>query len=307
MSGHGGNRVVLHLLPLLLPYTALFVTGIVVTLLQSLGLLFTAGSVPEGAAGGAVDGVASGAAGIAPAYREIFSSPGFFRSLRYSLWVAFASASAAVGLGTFLAIAIWRLPAGIRRAAVIYKLPLILPPVSVAFLMLLLFSQSGLLASLAYHAGLIDAAAQFPDLFYNGTGSGIILSYIWKETPFAVLMIIALLYSLDERYLHSGRMLGGGPWYRFRRIIFPHIAHAVHTTFIILFLYSFGAFDVPYLAGESAPQMLSIRVFNLYFRRELALRPQAMAILVLMLLFAVVCIIVYLRFAARMRQETRKL
>jgi putative spermidine/putrescine transport system permease protein len=53
--------------------------------------------------------------------------------------------------------------------------------------------------------------------------------------------------------------------------------------------------------------MLSVRVFNLYFRRELALRPQAMAMLALMLLFALLFILIYLRVAGRLSPQARKL
>jgi putative spermidine/putrescine transport system permease protein len=269
----------------------LFVTGIAVTFLQSFGLF------------------APGAQGTGPlaAYRAVLTEPGFLRSFRFSLWVAFSSAVSAVVLGILLALGLWRLSAGLRRVAVIYKLPLILPHISVAFIMLIIFSQSGIAASIAHNLGLIENPAGFPDLFYNGSGAGLILSYVWKETPFAALMVISVLHTLDPRYLETARMLGGGPWRRLRRVILPHIAPAVHTTFIILFLYSFGAFDIPYLAGESSPQMLSVRVFNLYFRRELALRPQAMAMLALMLLFALLFILIYLRVAGRLSPQARKL
>lgn len=291
MRSRGGGVVLLHLLPLLVPFIALFVTGIAVTFLQSFGL-FAPGT---------------GDTGLFSAYRAVVSEPGFLHSFRYSLWVAFVSALTAVFLGIILALGIWRLSAGLRRTAVIYKLPLILPHISVAFIMLILFSQSGITASVARHLGFIENAAGFPDLFYNGSGGGIILSYVWKETPFAALMVLSVLHTLDPRYLDTARMLGGSPWKRFRRVILPHIAPAVHTTFIILFLYSFGAFDIPYLAGESSPQMLSVKVFNLYFRRELALRPQAMAMLAMMLFFALLFILIYLRIAGRLNPETRKL
>lgn len=288
------RRVMLHLMPILLPYAALFVAGISVTLLQSMGMLYASGGETE-------------EAGLLAAYRALFSAPAILLSIRYSLWVALVSALLSVFLGVLLALGVWRLSYRFRRVAVIYKLPLILPHISVAFIMLLLFSQSGVIASLGYHLGIIEQPADFPNLFYNGSGSGIILSYLWKETPFAGLMVGASLTTLDVRYLYTGRMLGGGWWVTFRRVVLPHISPAIHTTFIILFLYSFGAFDIPYLAGESSPQMLSIRVFNLYFRGELAARPQAMAILVLMLLFSLLFILFYLRFALRLQAESRKL
>jgi putative spermidine/putrescine transport system permease protein len=79
------------------------------------------------------------------------------------------------------------------------------------------------------------------------------------------------------------------------------------TTFIILFLYSFGAFDIPFLLSESRPEMLSVFVYNLYFQRDLSRRPDAMATLVVMLLFSGLFILLYSHFVSRLRMEDRKL
>jgi putative spermidine/putrescine transport system permease protein len=89
--------------------------------------------------------------------------------------------------------------------------------------------------------------------------------------------------------------------------VLPRLAPAMHTSFIILFLYSFGAFDIPYILSESRPGMLSIQVFNLYFRHDLARRPEAMAMLTIMFCFAVIFIIAYTRTVTRMEDTVRKL
>jgi putative spermidine/putrescine transport system permease protein len=81
----------------------------------------------------------------------------------------------------------------------------------------------------------------------------------------------------------------------------------LHTAFLILFLYTFGAFDIPYLLGESRPAMVAMRVYSLYFERDLANRPTAMALLVLMLLLAVAFIALYARASARLGAGERRL
>ena len=53
--------------------------------------------------------------------------------------------------------------------------------------------------------------------------------------------------------------------------------------------------------------MLSIRVFDLYFRQDLARRPEAMAILVVMFIFAVIFIVAYSRVVRRLDSGARKL
>jgi putative spermidine/putrescine transport system permease protein len=102
-------------------------------------------------------------------------------------------------------------------------------------------------------------------------------------------------------------MLGASGARVFCSIVVPHVRPALEAAFIILFLYAFGAYDIPALLSESSPGMLSITVFDLFFQRDLALRPQAMALLVAMFLFAAAFIWAYVRLAAKLSSRERKL
>jgi putative spermidine/putrescine transport system permease protein len=53
--------------------------------------------------------------------------------------------------------------------------------------------------------------------------------------------------------------------------------------------------------------MLSIHVYNLYFKHDLARRPEAMAILTVMFAFAVLFIAAYSRIVRRLENGVRKL
>ena len=156
----------------------------------------------------------------------------------------------------------------------VYKIPLILPHIAVAFLVLVFWTKSGFVSSICFHLGWVQRPGDFPSVVYGGTGLGMILAYLYKETPFVILLAWAVLKRLDPRLIQTAYMLGAGRWRVFRRVVLPHMRHVLHTTFIILFLYGFGAFDIPFLVGESSPGMLSIEAFNLYFRRSLADRPR---------------------------------
>ncbi|MEF2146296.1 MAG: sugar ABC transporter permease [Desulfovibrionaceae bacterium] len=133
-----------------------------------------------------------------------------------------------------------------------------------------------------------------------------ILAYVYKGTPFVMLLALAALRRMDLRLVETARMFGAGEWYVFRRIVLPHLRPVLHTSFIILCLYAFGAFDIPFLLGQGEPGMLSMEVYNLYFRRDLVNRPMAMAILVCMFLFSIAFIAMYVRIAARLQGGERK-
>jgi putative spermidine/putrescine transport system permease protein len=283
--------LILKLSPLMLPFGVLFCGGVFLTVCQSLGF-FT--PLPH-------------TGGIFAAYKTILSDPSFFTSFGFSLGVALVSAAGSVMAGTFLAYRVWKLPRSLAGAALVYKIPLILPHIAVAFVVLVFWSRSGILASLAYQLGLIQSMHEFPNVLYSGWGIGMILAYTLKGTPFAMLLILALLVRFDVRQIQTGAMLGASGCRIFFSIVLPRLTPGLHTSFIILFLYSFGAFDIPFILSESRPGMLSLHVYDLYFKHDLARRPEAMAILTLMFGFAVLFIIAYSRTVTRLENGVRKL
>lgn len=285
------TKLFLRLSPLILPYLILFCGGVLMTVCQSAGV-FT----PLPHEGGAMD-----------AYTRLLADPAFFASFMFSLGVAAASALFAVALGTILAYRVWQLPGKWATAALVYKIPLILPHIAVAFVILVFWSRSGILASVAHALGLVQSMHEFPNVLYSGWGIGMILAYTLKGTPFAMLLVLALLIRFDARQIQTAAMLGASGLRIFFTIVLPRMAPAMHTGFIILFLYGFGAFDIPYLLSESRPGMLSIHVYNLYFKHDLARRPEAMAILTIMFCFAVLFIIAYSKVVKRLENGVRKL
>ena len=283
-------RTLLKLSPVLLPFLVLFAGGLFMAVAQSLGYFLPLENNGP----------------FWQAYAKLLE-PRYARSFGLSLYVALVSSFLCVALGSLLACAIWKIPARIRPLATIYKIPLILPHIAVAFIVLVFWTQSGVVASLCHHLGLIDSPGQFPSLLYGGSGAGMILAYVYKGTPFVVLLALAVLARLDPRLVQTARMLGASRARVFFRVVLPHLWPVAHTTFIILFLYSFGAFDIPFLLGESSPSMLSIEAYNSYFRRDLANRPTAMAILVVMFLFSAVFIALYSKLVSRLQGKERKL
>lgn len=278
-TGINTRRIIGKLLPVLLPFTLFFLIGITVTFLQSLGFLLP------------------GVDTVLPfgAYRELFTSSWFFPSFAFSLKVAFASSLTAVAAGTLLGYTVWRLPAGTRRAASGYAVPLVLPHIAVAFLVLLLWSQTGIISSFLGKIGLIDEYTQFPDFIYRWNGAAIVFAYVYKEIPFVMLMVLSVLENFDRNQIITAKMLGGKEVRIFVKVVLPFLLPIIHTLFVILFVYSFGAFDIPFILGKSSPSMMSVKIFRLYFMRDISARPESLAALAFVLIFSVLSIYLYFR------------
>jgi putative spermidine/putrescine transport system permease protein len=156
-----------------------------------------------------------------------------------------------------------------------------------------LFAQSGFLARLAYLANLIHEPADFPIMVNDPYAIGIILEYVWKETCFISVIILATLQNLGPDYEHVARTLGANRWQRFRYVLLPLIMPGVLSASILVFTFSFGAFEVPLLLGQRYPSALPVLAYRYYIDADLNARPEAMALSVLITLIITALIAAY--------------
>lgn len=284
-----GRSIVIGLMPLLIPFVAIFGCGLLITVLQSFGLYMFSYTYEDSLF----------------AWRQLVADRWFLQSAGYSLYVAASSAGCSIVLGTYLALQIWKLPLRQQGWSVIYKIPLILPHIAVGFIAVILLSRTGVVSSVAHQIGLIDSFQQFPALLYSSSGFDLISAYIYKETPFVMVMVYGVLCRFDKRRVETAQMLGARPLRIFHALLLPFLLPVLNATFVILFVYSFGGFDLPFVLGDSHPGMLSIRVYEYFFQKDIALRPVAMAMLSVMFLFTMGFIVIYLRIARSMEKEAR--
>ena len=269
------GKVILYLLPLVIFFLLIFTAGIVFAVLQSAGFLMPVESPYHG-----ID-----------SYKELFSDTLFIESFFFSMKIAFITASISIIIAVPFSVIIWRIPYKLRKFSTVYKIPVIMPHIAVAFIILLLLSPSGFFSSILYRLSFIADQNDFPGLLYSSS-AGIITAYLYKETPFAMLMCLSVLSKIPDQMIQSAEMLGASAARILFQVILPQLRSILYITFTILFLYSFGAFDIPYLLGGSRPMMLSVYIFNLYFKNDLSKRPLAMAALTVTALFAVLFIII---------------
>jgi putative spermidine/putrescine transport system permease protein len=108
-------------------------------------------------------------------------------------------------------------------------------------------------------------------------GVGIMAAYIWKEVPFVTLMILAVLRGTGAELLEVGRTLKAGRWQCFRHITLPIVFPSLGAAALIVFAYTFGAFEVPYLLGQTHPMMLPVWAYKSYSDVDLMSRPEGIA------------------------------
>ena len=204
----------------------LFVTGLITGITQSLGVVPAFGLKEP----------------TLSYYKEVLKRPDMMASVIYSLKIAFLSATIATVLGViFCGILVMGKKTGGAAMRVI-QLPIIVPHVVTALFIINIFSQNGILARIANWMGLINDQQQFPMFLYDANGIGIIMAYLWKEIPFIIYFVIALMANINGKLGEAAVNLGAGKWTAFRKVTLPLCKDTIISGFLIIFVFALGAY-----------------------------------------------------------------
>jgi len=239
------------------------------------------------------------------AYAAVLTSPGFLASLGLSLWIAVASTGIAAVLALGAALLLRQTFPGRRLIGFLVQMNLTVPHVVGAVGMAYLVSQSGVFARLAHAAGLIDAPRQFPALTQDPFAIGIILLYVWKELPFITLILLANLQSIGADHEATARSLGASRWQAFRHVTLPMLRPGLLAASALVFAFAFGAYEIPLLLGASAPKALPVLAWQSYTNVDLAARPEAAAMAIIIALIGLAMLLAYAHFAQPMADRGR--
>ena len=236
------------------------------------------------------------------AYRSLLSSPDLYRSFALTLYIAATSTVIATALAVATALLLRRNFPGRAVASFLVQLNLTIPHLVGAIGILYLFSQSGSFARLAHEFALISKPADFPALIFDPYAIGIIVTYIWKEVPFITVITLATLQTLGDDHESVARALGATRWQAFRHVVLPQIMPGVLAASATVFAFTFGAYEIPALLGTSHPQTLPVMAYHSFTNTDLAARPQAMA---LALMIAVVSAVMIAAYTCALRGKGR--
>lgn len=260
-----GVRVALLLAPALVVVGVFFVGGVTQTVAQSLGY----------------QPYLPGRRISLDAYAALLQDPAVRASVFLTARVALLSTAVAVVLGVAAALLVRRLGRSRAGVGAFVQANLAVPHLVGALCMTLLLSQAGLLSRVGYALGLVASPADFPQLTHDSFGWGIIAEYVWKEAPFIAVVTLAALGRGVSDLENAARSLGAGPWRRLVHVTLPLVAPAVAAGSVLVLAFAAGSYEVPYLLGRPFPATLPVVALTAYQDADLAARPAAMAVSVL--------------------------
>jgi multiple sugar transport system permease protein len=128
-----------------------------------------------------------------------------------------------------------------------------------------------------------------------GSYVAIILTEIWKNTPFMALLLLAGLALVPDDLHEAARVDGATTWQRFTRITLPLMKPAILVALLFRTLDEFRIFDVIFIFNQGAQGTESISMLNystLLDRLNLGL---GSAVSVLLFLFVALIAVVYIK------------
>jgi sorbitol/mannitol transport system permease protein len=188
-------------------------------------------------------------------YIDFLSDPDFLGALRNTLVLVGSVLIISVVGGTFVALLMDQQIYGQSIVRLMVIAPFFVMPTVSALIWknMLMNPVSGLFAWLAQSVGLTPV-----DWFTNVPMLSVILIVSWQWLPFASLILLTALQSLDEEQKEAAALDGVGAIPFFFYIVLPHIARAMTVVILIETIFLLSVFAEIYVTTNGGPSTTNI-------------------------------------------------
>lgn len=213
-----------------------------------------------------------------------FLTPFFGRVLLVSVLFSASAAALAVLLAFPFTYLLTRMRGRAQAAVLIFLLSVLsLSEVIVGFAWSTLLSKTAGIGTLLAYLGLLDA----PRSFAPSVG-GLLTSLVYIGFPYAVLLMYPALSRLDPEIPEAARSCGASPWRSFLTVVVPMMRGTLTGGFILVFVFTLGAYILPQVLGRPQDWTLSVHITDqAVFQANLPFA-SAMAIFLLLVSLALV-------------------
>jgi sorbitol/mannitol transport system permease protein len=212
-----------------------------------------------------VDPTATGFAGL-DNYRYLVTDPDFWVSLRNTLVLVASVLVVTVGLGTLLAVVFNQPFPGRNVARVLAISPFFVMPTVSALVWknLLMHPIYGVFGAMARSAGIQPA-----DWFAEYPLASVIAIVSWEWLPFALLILLTAVQSLDHEQREAARMDGAGVLAQFYFITLPHLSRAIGVVVMIETIFLLTVFAEIFVTTSGGPGNATTNLAFLIYARAL--------------------------------------
>ena len=205
-------------------------------------------------------------------YSTILTSNVFWRVTLNTLIWTLASTVIAFVLGYALALALHDPFFGRGTLRAIFIIPWVISAVAASYIWKWIYhSDFGIIGVVLVQLGIVDRPPNFIDSVSTVLPSLIVVN-IWREFPFAMIMMMAGLQTVPEQLLRAAQVDGASAWQRFWHVTFPHLRGVSTVTILLLAVANFNSFIIPWIMTGGGPSNAShiwiTHIYELAFGRQ---------------------------------------
>ena len=115
-------------------------------------------------------------------------------------------------------------------------------------------AKNGMLNNALDMLGLVDVGNLSGLLDWRG----IIVTFVWKETPFVALLVSGAMAALDRASIEAARNLGAGSLRILVEILLPQIAGVMTVALVLAFVTMLSVLSVPIMISGGSPTMITV-------------------------------------------------
>ncbi len=199
-------------------------------------------------------------------YEFLVTDPDFWVSLRNTMTLLLSVLVITVGLGTLLAVLFDQPFPGQKVARVLAISPFFVMPTVSALIWknLLMHPIYGVLGAVALAFGL-----QPVDWFASYPLASVIAIVSWEWLPFALLILLTAVQSLDHEQREAARMDGAGVVAQFFFITLPHLSRAISVVIMIETIFLLTVFAEILVTTSGGPGNATTNLAFLIYARAL--------------------------------------
>ena len=186
-------------------------------------------------------------------YATILAADSFHEATwNTAVWTLFSTLFAFI-LGLAAALALNQAFAGRGIVRGVLLVPYVISAVAASYVWRWIYhSDFGVIGAAAVALGLSDKPLNFLDS-RSSVMASLILVNVWKEFPFAMIMLMAGLQTVPEPLLRAAQVDGAGPVQRFWHITVPHLKGVILVTVLLLLVQNLNSFTIPYIMTGGGP------------------------------------------------------
>lgn len=135
----------------------------------------------------------------------------------------------------------------------LYRWPLFIPFIVTGQVMRTFLAKNGLFNNVLISLGILTPLQAESFLDWRG----IVIAFVWKQTPFVTLLLAGAMASLDRSTIEAARNLGASRLRILAEIVLPQVATTLLVGLILSFVTMMSVLSVPLMINAQSPTMLT--------------------------------------------------